>query len=267
MKSAAGVEYLWQADPAVWPRHAPILFPIVGKLANDRYVHAGRTYAMKQHGFARDLDFELVDAARESLAFRLLPSAATREQYPFEFELAVRYRLDANHVAIEYVVRNNGQAPMPFSIGAHPGFALTWGLGDRIEDYFLEFERTETADPHLLGADHLLSGETVPALEKGKVLPLRRELFDRDALLFLGLASHKVSLCSRRQGRRLTVEFPGFPDLGIWAKPAAPFVCIEPWYGHADPPQSDGILFHKPGIIKLPPGGAFKCEHRIVIEE
>jgi galactose mutarotase-like enzyme len=267
IRSAGGQEYLWQADPAVWPRHAPILFPIVGKLANDRYSHEGRTYELTQHGFARDLDFEQVEASRESVSYRLLPSSLTRQKYPFDFVLAVNYRLKDNRLEIQYVVRNNGRTVMPFSSGAHPGFALNWGKGNRIEDYFLEFEKRETAEPFLLGRNHLLSAETANVLEQGKVLPLRRDLFDRDAFLFLGLKSHKVSLCSRQQRRRLTVEFPGFPDLGVWAKPGASFVCIEPWYGHVDPENSNGILLNKPGIIKLPPGDTFQCAHAIVVEE
>lgn len=267
LRGADGMEYMWQADPEIWGRHAPILFPVVGKLAGDRYAFEGESYEMGQHGFARDLVFEPVEETPDSLTYRLLPSPATRKKYPFEFALMVRYRLEANALAVEYEVRNNGQGVMPFSIGAHPAFALNWGEGDRVEDYFLEFAAVETADTHTLDDDKLLSEVTRPVLTNERVLPLRRDMFDRDALIFMGLKSESVSLCSGNHSRRVTVSYPGFPHLGIWAKPAAPYVCIEPWYGHVDPADGDGLLVNKPGIITLAPEEAFECTHRIFIEE
>lgn len=266
LRAADGTEYLWQADPAVWPRHAPLLFPIVGRLANDKYTLGSRTYEMKQHGFARDCDFELAQRAPDRLGFRLTSTSATRKTYPFDFTLWVRYSLAGNALDVEYEVVNNGTDLMPFSIGAHPGFALSWGSGDRIEDYYLQFERAETADSRLLDGNHLLSSETAPALKNQKKLPLTRSLFYRDALIFLDLKSTKVSLCSDKHARKLTVEFPGFPFLGIWAKPAARFVCIEPWFGHADPADAGGPIVNKPGIIKLRGGRSFRCTHRIVVD-
>lgn len=266
IRSAGGMEYIWQADATIWGRHAPVLFPIVGKLANDRYSYEAKSYELKQHGFARDMDFELVGETAESLSYQLLPSKETRQRYPFEFALWIKYRLEGNGLGVQYEVMNNSQKVMPFSIGAHPGFALNWGK-DRVEDYFLEFEKPETLDAHLLGKDNLLSSKTERVLENDNVLPLRRDMFDRDALIFLDLKSEKVRLGSYKHKNRVTIEFPGFPYLGIWAKPGAPFVCIEPWHGHADTEQGDGILMNKPGIIKLEPGETFNCAHRIVIEE
>lgn len=267
IRSADGKEYIWQADPAIWGRHAPILFPIVGKLANNRYSFETETFEMGQHGFARDMDFGLVEETGRSLSYQLLPSPATRGIYPFEFALRVSYVLEGNGLEVQYEVRNSGQGVMPFSIGAHPGFALNWDKDDRIEDYFLEFEKAETLDARLLCPDNLLSSKSERVLENEKVLPIRKEMFDRDALIFLDLKSEKVRLGSYKHKNSVTVEFHGFPYLGIWAKPGAPFVCIEPWHGHADPEEADGILMNKPGIIKLKPGGRFTCVHRIVIEE
>jgi galactose mutarotase-like enzyme len=258
---------MWQADPKIWPRHAPILFPIVGKLANDRYSFERKTYELPQHGFARDMNFAIVEETASSLSYQLFPSSSTKQQYPFDFGLLVKYRLKGNSLEIQYEVRNNGEGVMPFSIGAHPGFALTWGEDDQIEDYFLEFEKLETLDTHFLGADHLLSEETGRILQNEKVLPIRKDMFNRDALILLDFESGKVSLRSHKHHGCLTVEFPGFPYLGIWAKPAAPFVCIEPWYGHVDPAKTDGMIMNKPGIIKLNASKTFTCAHRVVIQE
>ena len=267
IKGPGGMEYLWQADPAVWGRHAPILFPIVGKLVKDRYLHEGKSYEMKQHGFARDKQFELIEATEASLSYRLQADSDTLRHYPFNFSLVRHYRLTSNTVAIVPEVTNTGAGVMPFSIGEHPGFALNWGATDKVADYALQFEKAERLNIVLLNEDHLLSAKTERLLTNERVLPLRNDLFDRDALIFLKIRSRAVALCSRRHSRRLTVEFPEYPCLGIWAKPGAPFVCIEPWFGHADTESHNGQLEHKAGIIKLDPGQSFSCVWRAVVEE
>ncbi len=266
LKAADGTQYIWQADAAVWPRHAPILFPIVGRLASDKYTLGNRTYEMKQHGFARDCDFELAQKTSNTIGFRLASSAATRKVYPFDFTMWARYKLIGNALDVTYEVTNNGTNLMPFSVGAHPAFALSWNNTDTIEDYYLQFEVAENAATHFLNQDHLLSTEMETMLKGQKRLALTKNLFYRDALIFLDLKSTKVSLCSAKHAKKLTVEFPGFPFLGIWAKPAAPFVCIEPWFGHADPADADGLIMNKPGIVKLHSGRSFRCTHRIVID-
>lgn len=266
IRGADGNEYLWRADPSVWGRHAPLLFPIVGKLAGNRYEYDGQSFEMGQHGFARDLDFELAGVAPDRLSFQLSASPETRRQYPFEFELTREYRLMGSGLHITNRVRNAGSDVMPFSIGEHPGFSLKWEKDDRIEDYYLEFEKTEHLVTVLLDKNHLLSTVTEPVQTDGRKLPLRRDLFDRDALIFVELKSEKISLCHHARRRRLTVGFAGFPCMGIWAKPGAPFVCIEPWYGHADTSQHDGVLLHKPGILLLNPSETFCCGWSIEIE-
>ncbi len=267
LKGASGTEYLWQADPAVWGRHAPILFPIVGKLAHDRYLFEGKSYELPPHGFARDTGFEPVAATQDSLSYRLQATPQTLKQYPFNFTLTRHYRLCENVLEVVTEVTNSGTTEMLFSIGEHPAFGLNWGAGDKVEDYALQFEKAERLDTVLLDPEHLLTAKTERVLSNERVLPLRNDLFDRDALVFVKIRSRSVNLCSRRHSRRLTVEFPEYPCLGIWAKPGAPFVCIEPWYGHADPVDHDGQLVHKPGIIKLQPGLVFSCVWRVVVSE
>jgi galactose mutarotase-like enzyme len=262
IRSVDGAEHLWQADPTVWGRHAPVLFPIVGKLREGRYELNGKTYEMSSHGFARDMDFALVEQSKNSLVYQLLPTAETRARYPFEFALNIIYRLTGNSLSVEYAVRNTGASIMPFSIGAHPGF----NLPGPIEDCFLEFEKEETLNAGLLSRKGLLSDETVPVLNNSKILPLTKTLFDRDALILLDFKSDKICLCSRSSSRCLTVKFTGFPQLGIWAKPGAPFVCIEPWYGYADPEQPYGDIRNKPGILRLEAGKTFTCTHRVTVE-
>jgi galactose mutarotase-like enzyme len=262
IKDADGTEYLWQADPAFWARHAPVLFPVVGKLRNGRYELNGKTYELPPHGFARDMNFTLIAQTDESLTFQLPPNAGTRTRYPFEFELRIIYALAGSTLSIEYAVRNTGSSPMPFSIGAHPAF----NLHGPVDECFLEFEKAESLNTVLLSGKGLLTNETAPVLKNANILPLSKTLFDHDALIFLNAKSKKITLGAKNSPRRLTVEFSGFPQLGIWAKPGAPFVCIEPWYGYADPEQPYGDITNKPGILQLAAGESFSCTHRVSVE-
>jgi galactose mutarotase-like enzyme len=258
-------EYMWQADPDVWGRHSPVLFPIVGKLAGNQYRHDGKTYTLNQHGFARDMIFSFVQESETTLTCQLLPTPETKQAYPFDFLLLIHYRLVKNAVEVCYEVKNNGSQTMPFSIGGHPAFALGFGDNDRVTDYYIEFEKPETADTTHLDHNSLLSCETERVLSEASVIPLKEDLFIRDALIFLNLKSEKVSLKSFKHPQRITVDFSGFPYLGIWAKPGADYVCIEPWHGHVDPAGTDGILMTKAGIIRLEPDGVFICCYSIQI--
>jgi galactose mutarotase-like enzyme len=262
IRGTDGIEYLWQADPTFWKGQAPILFPTVGKLQDGRYQLNGQTYEMASHGFARTMDFTLIDQQPDALTYQLLPTAETRARYPFEFSLTVIYRLNGNALSIEYAVRNTGASVMPFSIGCHEAYNLPGPL----EECFLEFEKMETSDPCLINAKGMVSADTVSVMKNTRTLPLSKTLFDRDALIFLDVKSKKITLGAKNSPRRLTVEFAGFPQLGIWAKPAAPFVCIEPWFGHSDPEHPYGDIWKKPGIIHLEAGKTFVCTHQISIQ-
>jgi galactose mutarotase-like enzyme len=262
IRGADGTEVLWQGDPTFWKGQAPILFPTIGKLQDGRYQLNGQTYELAAHGFVRTMDFTLIDQQPDALTYQLLPTAETRARYPFEFELKVTYRLSGNALSIEYAVRNTSASVMPFSIGCHEAY----NLPGPIDECFLEFEKTETADPRLINAKGMVSTETVAVLKNTRTLPLSKTLFDRDVLIFLDVKSKKVTLGAKNSPRRLTVEFAGFPHLGIWAKPAAPFVCIEPWFGHTDPEQPYGDIWKKPGIIPLEAGKTFTCMHRVSIQ-
>jgi len=262
IQTADGTEHIWQADPAIWSRHAPLLFPIIGKLKNDQYTHNGKTYTLPQHGFARDMTFALMEQTNDTLVYQLLPTDETKAVYPFDFELRVIYRLQNNRVDVGYEVRNHGQDAMPFSIGAHPGF----NLPDRLEECFLTLEKEETLTARLLGDDGLLSSEEIRITELSDCIPITKTLFDRDALILLDVDFEKLTIASRKSDTRITVEFSGFPQLGIWAKPGAPYICIEPWFGYADPQEPYGEISNKPGIQILPPGEIFRYTHRITIE-
>lgn len=262
-RKETGQEYIWTANPAVWARHAPVLFPIVGKLKDDQYHLEEDPYRMTQHGFARDKDFKVVERAEHQITLGLTADPETTAQYPFNFTLDAGYALVGNRLEITYRVINHDRVPMPFSIGAHPGFLCPAQVNGQAETYSLVFAQEETLERHLLQGG-LRTGETRPVLTNSKQLMLDRDLFEDDALVFAGVASDSVSIVPQSTGQPMvSVGFSGFPYLGIWQKVGADFYCIEPWYGVADTVDTDGAFTRKEGIQMLAPEGTFEAAYEI----
>lgn len=261
-----GTEYIWQADSAVWARHAPILFPVVGKLKNNQYQIKNQTYSMPQHGFARDLPFELLSLTENSCNYLLRSNRETLAMYPYHFELTVSYRLEKTTLTVSYRVQNKGEDTMHFSIGAHPAF--NWPLSPETEtrkNYVLEFSDQETLN-RLVIENGLISPRRIPFLKDASSFPLTAELFTNDALVFQHIKSSKITFLSQEIEKYVEMDITGFPYLGIWAKPASPpFICLEPWYGLADSIDSDGDLSTKTAIQTLTPNQAFSCVYTITI--
>lgn len=261
----SGLEYVWQADPQVWGRHAPVLFPIVGKLKNDTYSYDGGLFHLSQHGFARDMEFELENSTEDELKFVLHHSEKTLEHYPFKFKLVIFYTLKATTLTVSYEVFNEDEQALFFSIGAHPAFRCPLVDNEKFEDYYLEFNETETLERHLL-TEGVFNDTTALVVDNSNILPLSYDLFEMDAIVFKKFKSSTVALKSTKGPHGLTVSFPGFPYLGIWTKQrSAPFICIEPWYGLADKNGASGNLVEKEGIMELEPTGEFDCSYQIEI--
>ncbi len=262
---AGGLEYIWPADPAYWNRHAPVLFPIVGRLPDNRYQHEGRTYELGQHGFARDQDFALLRQSEFELVFELRSDDASRAVYPFEFALRISYRLAGTTLTVGWEVESTGPAGLLFSIGAHPAFRCPLLPGEAFEDYDFVFDHPVTLERHLL-QNGLLSGETEPLLARQTELPLSYELFAQDALVFKQFDFTQLTLRSRRSGHSVRVRFDGFPYLGLWTKgPGAGFVCIEPWQGIAGSTSGSGELAEKEGMLRLDTGQEFVTSYSISV--
>jgi galactose mutarotase-like enzyme len=260
------LEYIWQADPQIWPRHAPVLFPIVGKLPGGKYSYKGQTYELPQHGFARDLDFTVASQSETELIFELTDSEKTKEIYPFRFWLQIIYRLRGNALETVYSVQNPAEEELYFSIGGHPAFNCPLLPGESFADYYLEFEQPET-QAHYLLEEGLLTGKTEPLLKNETKLPLSYDLFLHDALVFKNLASEKIELKNLKHHHGLTFEFKGFPYFGIWTKqPGAGFICLEPWHGIASSVGNSADIIQKEGIIKLAAGETFSCAYTIRVQ-
>lgn len=265
-KDLDNLEYIWPADPAFWNRHAPVLFPIVGRLPQDEYQHEGQTYRLSQHGFARDQEFALHSHSGTAIAFELRATDESRAKFPFEFLLRITYRLAGPTLTIGWEVENPGTGELLFSIGAHPAFRCPLQEGETFKDYEFVFDQPTTAERYLLEGG-LLNGQTEPLLQNQEVLPLSYELFAQDALVLKHFDFTHVTLRSRRSGRSVRVRFDGFPYLGLWTKgPGAPFVCIEPWQGIASSTTGSPELADKEGILSLNPGQQFVTSYSITVE-
>ena len=259
------LEYIWPADPAYWGRHAPVLFPIVGRLPDNRYQHQGQPYSLGQHGFARDREFALLHQSATELTLELRADAESRAIYPFDFVLRISYRLAGSTLTIGWEVENPGAAELLFSIGAHPAFRCPLRPEESFEDYEFVFDHPVTLERHLLEGG-LLSGQTAPLLHAQSVLPLRYELFADDALVFKHFDFTHLTLRNRRSGRSVRVRFDGFPYLGLWTpRPGAPFVCIEPWQGIASATTGSREFSDKEGILSLTPGQQFLTSYSITV--
>jgi galactose mutarotase-like enzyme len=259
LKDNIGKEYIWSGNPDFWGKHSPVLFPIVGTLKNNSYHYDNAEYHLSRHGFAREMEFELIDKKENSATFSLVASQETKEKYPFDFDLQLIYTLENKSLKIEYKVFNNGESKMPFSIGAHPAFDLPGNF----ENYSLEFEKEEPLSYYLL-EDGLISNTTNKLSLDQKELHLNHKLFENDALVFKKITSKSITILEKSKPF-LKVSYSDFQDLGIWTPSNAPFICIEPWFGYSDTVDKFGNLFKKEGIQILEANTSFYSVFSIII--
>ncbi len=252
-------EYIWEGNPAFWGKHSPVLFPIVGTLKNNSYRFEGKEYQLSRHGFARDMEFVLSDKSENSATFSLTSSEESLEVYPYDFELQIIYTLEKNKLIIGYNIINNNNCIMPFSIGAHPAFALP----KPFEEYTLAFEYPENLTSYELENDLLSDKSTTIEMIENQI-PLTYSLFEKDALIFKQLQSKNITILENKNPL-LRVQFDDFPNLGIWTKNKAPFLCIEPWLGYSDTVHSSGNILEKEGIQLLEAKKSLQCDFSIEI--
>jgi galactose mutarotase-like enzyme len=255
LRDAGGRELLWNGDPAIWAGRAPLLFPIVGTVAGGSYRIGSRTYSLSRHGFARGKQFEVLAAASSRATFRLQADEATLQVYPFRFQLDVDFVLNGATLAVTSSVRNIGAEDMPASIGYHPGFRWPLPYGEPRAAHFIEFAADEGSSIRRLDANGLLSPVRHPTPVSRRRLVLDDALFRDDVVIFDELHSRSVSYGADR-GPRIRVSYPDATFLGVWTKPGAPFICIEPWKGIADEAGFAGDFSTKLGVFTLAPGAS-----------
>jgi galactose mutarotase-like enzyme len=258
------LDYMWTGDEAYWGRVSPVLFPIVGRIKEDQYQLDGQTYKMSQHGFLRDVEFEVAEQTSTTVSFVYESLGSLVDVYPYEFTAKIQYRLMENSLIVQWQILNVNKEEMYFSIGAHPAFKVPLEENETIEDYQLNL----TPAPNKSVMEYELKNSLIH--ERGKVtnlstIPLTNSLFAHDALIFSNI--DKATLVSKQSRYGVEVMFQGFPFVGIWSKyletdgSIAPFVCIEPWYGIADTYDTTGNLKEKFGVNKLGAGETFQAEY------
>ena len=261
---SSGQEYMWSGDPAWWNGSAPVLFPVIGGLKAGEYSYEGRSYKLPSHGFARGSEFAVTRVGGDSGELTLTSSPKTREAYPFDFLLTVTFQLERAGMAVRYDVANTGAARMYFSIGSHPAFVVPFA-GGTLENYYVLFEREENLERWFFKDGMVVAGKTEDVFENSRAISLSRTMFDQGIMIFKHPVSKEFTIANSRNSRAITVTTDGVPYLGIWSKPGAPFLCIEPWHGIPDMSDTSGSLVDKEGILSLEPRATFATGYRVQI--
>lgn len=256
------LEHLWSGDPAFWGKSSPVLFPIVGALKDNAYFYKNKRYEMSRHGFARDKVFKIEQISGQEVLFTLENDEETLLNYPFQFKLSLRYRLEKTSLSCSYEVFNPANETLLFSVGGHPAFAVPLHKEEAYDDYFLGFNKDQYLVYHKI-EQNLIDEETKELpLNDGK-LELQHSLFYDDALVFKSLKSDCISIGNKNNGHGLEFSFEGFPFFGIWSAKDADFVCLEPWCGIADSIHHHQQLEEKEGIVSLEAGEQWKRSWKV----
>ena len=252
-----GTEYVWQADPVAWKRHAPILFPIVGRLKDKTYTADGKAYEITQHGFGRDLEWQVQPESATCVSFTLTPNDYTKKMYPWDFKYTVRYTLNGASLKKEHITENCSGSTMYYEVGGHDAYNLCWQDGEQITDYYVAFEGTDKLCRIVTDEAVMLTEERMDVpLDNGR-LPITRELFANDAVMAEGLPVRRASIGCTKSSRRVTMDFADFDYFAVWSPYKdfdVPFVCLEPWSTLPDGSYLDHAIEHKTGVRVLQPG-------------
>jgi galactose mutarotase-like enzyme len=266
LRLPTGEELMTDADPAFWRGRAPLLFPHVGALAGDALRIGDKVYDSPKHGFARRSLFDVAEQGEGHAVFVLTDSAETRARYPFAFRLEAAFRLDGTTLLTEITVSNPGDEPLPASFGFHPAFAWPLPFGRPRAEHRILFDADEPGPLREVKGNCLIAAEDRPSPVEGRTLPLTDDLFKRDALVWDPVANQALTY-GAEGAPQLRIAFPDTPRLGIWTKPGAHFVCVEPWHGIASPDGWDGDFREKPGVWMLAPGEAKRMAMSVTLAD
>lgn len=265
-----GKEYIWQRDSQFWGESAPILFPVIARLRDNVLTIDGKDYSMPMHGFVKDSELTVQKQSETSITFLLESNDQTKEFYPWEFRFYVTFSLEGEKLQTDFLVENTDDKKMLFALGGHPGFCLPMEEGATFEDYVLEFEKEERLESNHINMEtiEICALQKDLVLDGGRVLPIKRSLFDNEAMIFEGIRSRYVDLVHKDSKRGIRFSYGNFPTLAAWTLSApveAPFVCLEPWYGMGFRDNEDSDITHKYGMVPLESGESFRDAFSIEI--
>ena len=256
-----GIEYLWQGNPDIWYGQSPVLFPIVGTLLDNKYRVDGKEYELFRHGCARKRDFEVKETGEGFITLTQSFNDDSLKAYPYRYVLDITFRLDGKKLTVTHTVRNADDKKIYFSIGAHPGFNCS--IGD-----VLEFDQEETdVVNEMIDEDSILFDEKFPSPIDGRIFTITEHIFDKDAHVLSNLKSKKCTLKSQNRPQEVEFTFGDAPYLGLWAKPGAPYVCIEPWYGINDSRDKKADFSQKRAIESIDTGDVFEFSWSALMKE
>ncbi len=269
VRNGEGYEYIWQGDPAFWTGRSPVLYPVVGGCVDDKIVVDGKTYEMPKHGYARRREFQLVKQDDEQLVYSLKYNDEILGFFPYKTELKMTYALEGSTVVIEYEVVNLDEMAVYFQLGTHPAFNCPMSEGLEFSDYYLEFNHSEDAVLLSLNEEGLFVDETAKNIEEarfaGNKHELKHDMFYNDALVYTNINSDTVTLKTDKDEKFVKVHFENLPHIGIWQKMDAPYLCIEPWHGHADYADFSGEMKDKELAVELEVGQSFKSRLAVTV--
>ncbi len=251
-------EYMWEGNPDIWGKHAPVLFPVCGSLKDGKYTYKGKEYSMASHGFAPKCDYNVREHTEHSLTLYITDNEETLNSYPFNFDFEVKFTLNGASLKVEYNVTNKGTEELYYSVGCHEAYACPEG----IEEYYLEFPDKLDLDEYTLDGP-FMSGKTKPFARGCDILPLTEKLFYEDSTCFKNMGAYSVTLKNKAGTRSVKVDYPDFDYFIIWHIPGAPYICLEPWKGFPDYTDTNGDITTKDGIIRVEAGMVSKSEHTI----
>ena len=268
VKDRTGTEYLWQGDPDIWPRRAPLLFPIIARLKDNRYLLEGEAWTIPTHGFCRSAPFTVAEQAEDRISFRYRDTEETRKVYPFAFSLTVAYHLEGRSLKKTHTVENPGNKPMPYELGGHDGWRAPIGGGERMDDYAIRFPGVEEIQPYGMDAENMITPKTeIYRLNNGR-MPLKPSVYGLDTIILDALPQRRAILEDGGGKPRLSVEFNDFPYLGVWTAAKdfdTNYVCIEPWTTLPDAVFAGRELTEKAGIRILQPGHSETLSYSVTI--
>lgn len=260
-KYLSGEDFIWMGDEN-WPDHSPTLFPICGRLIDDKYTHDGKEYSMGLHGFAQYMDFTVEESSDTEVLLSLTYNEETLKYYPFKFKLYVRYAIDGKTVTVEHRTENLDDKDIFFSFGSHEGYYVP----DGVENYYVELDDNKTLFSARLDGPYL-RGDSQPVIENARKIPLCSDKYHTYDLIFLDIDFSAITLYHNSGKKIVRAEFEGYPHLLVWSEPQSRFVCIEPWYGLPDFTDdiADREFTHKKGLIRLEKGKDFAMQNKFTL--